>query len=98
MSLNTSGVGNKVLGRTVSIEIENKHPLIVLANELPWDEITSVILEDLKQTAGGQWWTGRPLMIRIHLAAFLLQKINDLKDRETEYLLISDFEFLGVRG
>jgi len=87
VSLNTSGVGDKVLGRAVSIEIENKHPLIVLANELPWDEITSVVLEDLKQTAGGQWWTGRPLMIRIHLAAFLLQKINDLKDRETEYLL-----------
>jgi transposase, IS5 family len=87
MSLNTSGIGLKVVEKDITISIRNNHPLIKLANNLPWEEMTFIVLEDLKNTSAGQWWTGRPLMIRIHLGAFILQKLHDLEDRATEYFL-----------
>ena len=43
-------------------------------------------MDDLKATTKkGQWWRGRPIYVRIHLAVYLLQKLYDLTDRQAEY-------------
>jgi IS5 family transposase len=62
------------------------HPLIKLANALPWALLIAMVIPDLKRTtAKGFWWTGRRLLVRVHLAAYILQKLYDLTDRQVEY-------------
>jgi len=35
-------------------------------------------MEDLKRTTvKGYWWLGRRLLVRMHVAAYILQKISD---------------------
>jgi hypothetical protein len=42
--------------------------------------------EDLKKTTKkGCWWTGRKIQIRVHLAAYFLQKLYYYTDRQMEY-------------
>jgi transposase, IS5 family len=45
----------------------------------------TMVLVDLKQTTKGYWWTGRKLLVRVHLAAYFLQQLYDLTDRAVEY-------------
>ena len=87
MSIDQAGLnGGAVHSRTVPIKIEKKHPLLQLANSLCWDELADIILPDLKSTTSkGKWWLGRPLRLRIHLGAYLLQHIYNITDREVEY-------------
>jgi hypothetical protein len=58
-----------------------------LANKLPWAELLQIIFSDLKQTEKKQWWVGRPLNVRVHLGAYLLQQQFNLTDRQTEKCL-----------
>ena len=85
MSICDSGIGIKVLGKKIEIDVADNHPLIVLANALPWYEMLEMILPDLKQsTPCRQWTRGRKLRVRIHLGAYILQTIYDLTDRDLE--------------
>ena len=48
--------------------------------------LIGLVLPDLKRTTPrGFWWTGRKLAVRLHLAAYILQKLYDLTDRQVEY-------------
>lgn len=59
-----------------------------MADALNWTDLAALIDEDLKSsTRRGFWHLGRKINIRTHLAAFLLQHVYDLTDRETEYAL-----------
>jgi IS5 family transposase len=86
MSICLSGITDKVCQQSITIEINEKHPLVRLANALPWEELTDLVMVDLKaSTAKKKWWTGRPLRLRIHLGAYLLQQIFNKTDRQIEY-------------
>lgn len=88
MSIDGSGITSKVLSCKITMEVKAKHPLIILANSLPWEELAEMVLSDLKATTKkGKWWMGRPLRLRIHLGAYLLQQLHDLTDRSTEYAI-----------
>jgi hypothetical protein len=86
MSLDVSGGDIAVKPATVTIPVTKDHPLIKLANALPWALLIDLVVPDLKRTtAKGFWWTGRRLLVRVHLAAYILQKLYDLTDRQVEY-------------
>jgi IS5 family transposase len=86
MSICFSGLFTKLLGGKISIKINKKHPLIQLSNMLNWHDLSEIVLPDLKATtAGGKWWLGRKLKLRIHLGAYLLQHLFNKTDRQVEY-------------
>lgn len=59
-----------------------------LAQVMPWPALAELVLPDLKRTtAKGQWWRGRKLKLRIHLAALLLQWLYNLTDRQVEWAM-----------
>jgi IS5 family transposase len=99
MSLDFSGGDNAVSPGEVSICISGDHPLVKLANSLSWATLMSLVAPDLKQTtAKGLWWMGRKIVVRVHLAAYLLQKLYDLTDRQTEYCLKDNAAFQVFAG
>lgn len=86
MSFDQSGLNSKVIARNVIVEITDKHPLIKLGNALNWTEVVQLILPDLKATTSKlKWWLGRPLQLRIHVGAYLLQQLFNKTDRQIEY-------------
>ena len=88
MSICDSGIGSKVISGQVTVRINDSHPLVLLANTLPWQLMFDMILLDLKNsTAKLKWWLGRKIKVRVHLAAFILQQMYDLTDREVEYAI-----------
>lgn len=94
MSLDVSGGTARVVPGPVCISVATEHPLIKLANALPWDALMDAVVPDLKRTtAKGRWWMGRKILVRVHLAAYLLQKIYDFTDRQTEYFLQDNAAF-----
>ena len=82
MSLDTSSFDKPINGCEIEMVVTDKHPLIKLGQQLPWDEILSIVLPDLKNTEKKLWWRGRPLQVRMHLSLYLLQQIFDLRDRQ----------------
>lgn len=83
MTISLSGLDQTVQARILSIPVESAHPLIKLANTLPWNALAEPVVEDLKTTtAKGFWNRGRILLVRMHLAVFILQKIYNKTDRE----------------
>ena len=84
MSLNLEGFDNKIEGTTLALTVDNNHPLLKLANALPWETLLELILPDLKETQQLLWWVGRPLKVRIHIGIYLLQQLFNLTDREAE--------------
>ena len=86
MALALDGASSKVEALDIAISISAAHPLIKLANALPWLTLITYCVEDLKKTtAKGFWWKGRKLYVRIHLGVYLLQKLYNLTDRQVEY-------------
>lgn len=74
MSICSAGLNASCHGQPVMIDVAATHPLIQLAQVIPWPALAELVLPDLKQsTAQGKWWLGRKLKLRIHLGAFLLQ-------------------------
>ena len=68
MSFSLDGLNAKIKKSEITIKVKASHPLIMLANEIPWDELWTVAAEDLKgSTAKGFWNRGRKLYIRPHL-------------------------------
>ncbi len=84
MSLDVNGFDEPVTGGVVTITISNDHCLIKLSQKLPWDEMLQLVLPDLQRTDKKHWWVGRPLRVRIHLGAYILQQMFNLTDRVTE--------------
>ena len=84
MSLDVDGFTNDISDGEVSIKVDGNHRLLKLARQLPWDEMLETVLPDLQETDRACWWMGRPLRIRIHLGAYILQQMFNLTDRATE--------------
>jgi hypothetical protein len=83
------------------IRVENTHPLLLLSKILPWEALMQLVESDLqKTTSKGMWWTGRKIMVRLHLGAYLLQKLYNLTDRKTEYQIKDNaaFQLFSGRG
>lgn len=93
MSLDISGIDEKVAGQKITVEIDNNHPLIKLANKLPWEDMLAIILPDLQNTEKEKYWLGRKLKVRIHLGIYLLQQMYNLTDRQSEYALKDNVAF-----
>jgi len=85
MSICHSGLTQRVYGKTVSIIVAQEHPLIRLANALSWETLAELVMPDLRMTAKKKWWVGRPLSLRVHLGAYVLQQLFNKTDRQTEY-------------
>ena len=85
VSICDSGIGSKLLGQIISINVPSDHPLIILANQLPWEAMYALIEEDLRSTTPlKKLHYGRKLKSRIHLGVYLLQKMYDFTDRQME--------------
>ncbi len=84
MSLDVDGFIEEVGGGPVTMMVSYEHRLLKLARSLPWDVMLEAILPDLQRTDKKHWWMGRPLRIRIHLGAYILQQMFNLTDRATE--------------
>ena len=85
MSICDSGFGQKLFPQKVIINVSDNHPLVVLANHLPWKEMLAMIEDDIREsTPRKKFYYGRKLKARIHLGAYLLQKMYNLTDRGTE--------------
>jgi transposase, IS5 family len=88
MSLCFSGLHTPCRAYPVTVDVSSTHPLMQLAQVIPWAALAELVLPDLKRTtAKGQWWRGRKLKLRIHLAALLLQWLYDLTDREVDWAI-----------
>jgi IS5 family transposase len=88
MSICDSGIGIKLFSQTISINVPQNHPLIILANQLPWETMYDLIEDDLKNsTLLKKLHYGRKLKSRIHLGVYLLQKMYDFTDRKLEQLI-----------
>jgi transposase, IS5 family len=85
MSICQLGIDDQVEAAPVLLTINETHPLIQLAQALPWRELFELVLPDLKKTESGEWWRGRKLKVRIHLGVYLLQQLFNKTDREMEY-------------
>ena len=85
MSICVSGIKSNTSGGTFHINVENSHPLVLLANSLPWESMYNLIDSDIKQSTKNKcWWLGRKLKIRTHLGVYILQQMNNLTDRKME--------------
>jgi transposase, IS5 family len=88
VSIDQSGLNDKVIAKNVIVEVTDKHPLIKLSNTLFWDQLAELALPDLKATTQKKkWWMGRPLCLRIHLGIYFLQQLFNLTDRQIEYAI-----------
>ena len=88
MSICFSGLDTPCWVQPVTIDVSSAHPLIQLAQVIPWQALANMVLPDLQRTtAKGQWWLGRKLKLRIHLGAFLLQWLDHLTDRQVEWAI-----------
>lgn len=84
MNLDVEGFTEEIEGGAVTIAISRDHRLLKLARNLPWEEMLQLVLPDLQHTDRKHWWMGRPLRVRIHLGAYILQQMFNLTDRITE--------------
>ena len=79
MAIDLSGQERLLESGFITIEIKKSHPLIQLANVLPWMLLIEIVVKDLQcTTEKGFWWMGRKIKVRMHLAAYLLQRIFNL--------------------
>jgi transposase, IS5 family len=86
MSICSAGLDASCRAQPVTITVSPTHPLLQLAQVIPWPTLAALVVPDLKHsTAKGKWWRGRKLKLRIHLGAFLLQWLYNLTDRQVEW-------------
>ena len=86
MGLCYLGLDSKTEAITVVLNVSPQHPLIKLAQAIPWEDLVEMVLPDLKKTTSkGFINVGRKLNLRTHLAAYLLQETLKLTDRRTEW-------------
>src|SRR5262249_25199015 len=85
MSICQSGINSNIQPATVLIEVGEQHPLIQLGQVIQWQELSNLVIWDLKKTLAGKWWVGRKLKLRVHLGVYLLQHLFNKTDRQIEY-------------
>lgn len=85
MALCSSGMNLHTSGGEVDIFVPSKHPLVKLANNIPWELISKDVVRDLIFTTRfGYWHVGRKLKVRIHLAAYFLRVMFNMTYRQAE--------------
>jgi IS5 family transposase len=85
MSICYFGLTDKIDGAEIKIRISDNHRLIKLANALPWESFSEIVLPDLRLTTSKlKWWLGRSLQLRTHLGVYLLQQLINATDRGIE--------------
>ena len=85
MSIDYTGIKDRLKTINIVIKVSDDNPLIKLANVFNWNKIADIVIDDLKNSTPKLfWWLGRKLMLRIHLGIFLLQSFNKLTDRGIE--------------
>ena len=83
MSLAQDGIKSKIKMHTAIIKVGENHPLVLLANALPWEGLSELVCADLrKTTTKGFWMVGRKLYVRVHLAILILQALKKKTDRD----------------
>ena len=86
MSICLSGIKAKVKSLSITLTPPVNHPLIKLSQAIPWEEMSILVISDLKEsTAKKSYHLGRKLKLRIHLGVYLLQQMYNLTDRQTEW-------------
>lgn len=94
MAIDCSGQDSLPKEGFVTIRVKESHPLVLLAASLPWPMLIDLVVRDLKTTTRkGMWWMGRKIKVRIHLAAYLLQRLYNLTDRKIEYQIKDNAPF-----
>ena len=94
MTLDLSGQERLPHGGVVQIDVDERHPLIELAKALPWKALMDLVVADLKKTTPrGFWQLGPKMKVRVHLGAYLLQRIYNLTDRRIEYQIKDNAAF-----
>lgn len=82
MSLDISGLQYLIpIKLKILVCIPKLHPMIILANNIPWDQMVKLVVQDLYKNRRR---SGRKLNIRLHLGAFILQSMNKWTDRTLE--------------
>lgn len=83
MSLAQDGINSKIKTHVTTIRVGQEHPLILIANALPWDRLSELVCGDLRSTtARGFWMVGRKLFVRSHLGILVLQARTKKTDRD----------------
>ena len=76
-------MNSKIKAHSTTIKVREDHPLVLLANALPWEALSDLVAKDLKNTtAKGFWNVGRKLYVRIHLGILILQARTKKTDRD----------------
>lgn len=85
MSFCHSGIASHIESTEISVFVSQHHPLIKLANAIPWGEVCIIVAKDLIfSTSRLRWFLGRKLKLRIHLGVYFLQVLTDKDYREIE--------------
>lgn len=85
MGLDLRNFDTEIESSEITILVPTTHILIILANILNWNNLCNIVIEDLKNsTSILKWWIGRKLIIRIHLAVYILQLLLKQTDRGIE--------------
>src|SRR5262249_38900755 len=88
MSIGFSGLDTPCCLQPVTIEVSPTHPLLQLAQVIPWQALADLVLPDRQRTTPkGTGWLGRTRTLRRHLGAFLLQWLSNLPARHLEWAL-----------
>ena len=91
MSINRDTLGQYSLFEQMTwrttVSIEPDHKLAVLSKSIPWQELMEKAVVILYDEQGISPNTGRPLNLRAHLGAYILQTVHGWTDRWTEEML-----------
>jgi IS5 family transposase len=68
----------------IELLVPEVHPMIVLSNHIPWEQMSDVVIPDLYEN---KKMSGRKLNVRLHLAAFILQSQYKWTDRVLEDMI-----------
>lgn len=85
MAICLLGLDAKVQPKTLKVTVSEAHPLIKLAQTVPWKQLADIVMPDLKNTPKGLFSVGRKLWVRIHLGVYILQNIFNKTDRQMEW-------------
>ncbi len=70
-----------------TVRIEPDHRLVMLCGSIPWEELMEKAVPILYQEQGIREDLGRPLNLRAHLGAYILQTVYGWTDRMCEEML-----------
>jgi len=82
MGICLKGLDLNLENEVVPMVVTKNHNLIRLGNTIDWVEMKEIVFKDLKKTTKGYWWVGRKLILRTHLAVYILQTLVKATDRE----------------